>query len=272
MQTLSTNDLLHHRYHPLKEIGHGAFSRVFLAEDIQTGQPVAVKKLRQTDISPKLRSLARLSFQREARILSRLQHPQIPRLHAYDLNGLGWFLALDFIEGETLEQWLRHVAGGILPIPIAACIGWKVCQVLSYLHHFSPPIKFRDLTPANIMMARNGEIYLIDFGCACPDTGTMDEDSLGTPGYSAPEQYLDQWGQSASNTQLDVYALGAILHQMLSGEDPRFASVRFEFSSLQQRAPLALTTLIEQYMLALQPDARPIIDQVGLHLASFAQG
>lgn len=272
MQTYpSPIDRLHHHYHILKEIGHGSCSRVFLAEDRQTGQPVAIKRLRQSDIAPKLRGFARLSFQREAQVLEHLRHPQIPLLHTYDLEDFPWFLAMDFIEGETLEQWFHHLPNGILPINVAAGIAWKMCQVVSYLHHFSPSIKFRDLTPANIMLARTGEIYLIDFGCACPDTGAPDEDAAGTPGYAAPEQYPSKQRQSAATIRSDVYSLGVILHQMLSGEDPRFALVKFAFSSLSGRAPHTLVTLIE-HMLAYQPNARPTIDQVSIYLAPFAQG
>src|SRR5512146_637761 len=125
---------------------------------------------------------------------------------------------MDFIDGQTLEERQRAAGGGALSEE--AVLGWarQICAVLSYLHTRQPPIIFRDLKPANIMLTPAGDLYLIDFGIArhFKPGQTRDTVAFGSAGYAAPEQY----GKAQTTTQADIYSLGATLHQCLSGSDP----------------------------------------------------
>src|SRR5579884_2874116 len=132
---------------------------------------------------------------------------------------------MDFIEGETLEDYMLKVAGGRLPVDKVLSIGIQVCTVLEYLHSRQPPIIFRDLKPANIMLTPSGHIYLIDFGIArhFKPGQSRDTSALGSTGYAAPEQY----GKAQTTPRADIYALGATLHELLTGLNPSDSPFNF---------------------------------------------
>ncbi len=162
---------------------------------------------------------------------------------------------MDYIEGETLEEYLQKTSSGKLPLERVLNIGLQLCTVLDYLHTRQPPIIFRDVKPANIMQTLVGHLYLIDFGTARHLKPGQEKDTiaLGSPGYAAPEQY----GKSQSTQQADIYSLGATLHHLLTGDDP--AEDPFRFAALQSTdpsLPAALESLIGQ-MLDLDPGKRP---------------
>ena len=125
---------------------------------------------------------------------------------------------MDFIEGQTLEDYLAKAPGEKLPLQEVLEIGIQLCKVLDYLHTRQPPIIFRDLKPANVMRAPDGHLYLIDFGIArlFKPGKKKDTIALGSPGYAAPEQH----GRGQTTERADIYSLGATLHQLLSGRDP----------------------------------------------------
>ncbi len=125
---------------------------------------------------------------------------------------------MQYIEGETLEDYLKRANGGRLPLRQVRAIGVQLSNVLSYLHAQTPPIIFRDVKPTNIMRTRWGRLYLIDFGIARhfnPDK-KRDTSPLGSPGYAAPEQY----GRAQSTTKTDIYGLGVTLQSLLTGREP----------------------------------------------------
>jgi len=145
---------------------------------------------------------------------------------------------MDFINGVTLEDRLAKTSG---PLDVKQVTDWagQLCDVLDYLHSQQPPIIFRDLKPANIMLDSDGKIKLIDFGIARHFKAgkATDTTSFGTAGYAPPEQY----GKGQTDARSDIYALGATLHHLLTGRDPgdnpfTFAPVR----SLNSRAPEAI--------------------------------
>ncbi|HZU03413.1 MAG TPA: serine/threonine-protein kinase [Ktedonobacteraceae bacterium] len=255
--TTGAPQLFDGRYRLLAEVGKGNFSRVFRAEDVYTDRLVAVKLLRQSGLAANMRGTARQNFRREAAILVHLCHERIPRLYEASLGGSQWYLVLDYIDGETLENYLKRRADP-LPLHEVLAIGIQICDVLGYLHGHRPPLKFRDLKPANIMRKHNGELMLIDFGLACPfQLGRIDAVTLGTPGYAAPEQYANQWGQGASTLQSDIYSLGVILHQILSGEPPGNKTLQelFTFSDLSGKTVPSLAELVTS-MLKPEPEQR----------------
>jgi serine/threonine protein kinase len=99
-------------------------------------------------------------------LLAGLQHPNIPAIYDYFGEAGHWYLVMDFIEGDTLEEHLGKSRGRYLPVEEVLDIGMQLCTVLGYLHTRQPPIIFRDLKPANILLTSSGQIYLIDFGIA----------------------------------------------------------------------------------------------------------
>jgi serine/threonine protein kinase len=190
-------------------------------------------------------------------MLSHLQHMRIPRLRDHSTSGSAWFLALDYIAGETLEGYLKRQSA-LLSVHEVLDIGIQLCEVLEYLHSQHPPIKFRDLKPANIMRQPNGQLMLIDFGLALPfQPGRLDAVTLGTPGYAAPEQYANRYGQGATALQSDIYSLGVILHQLFSGEHPakKPLSALFVFSALANKILPELAALVGE-MLQREPGQR----------------
>jgi eukaryotic-like serine/threonine-protein kinase len=162
---------------------------------------------------------AQRQFLREARLLHVLRHPNLPQVKDYFVvAGQGQYLVMDYVEGQDLEE-LRCAAGGKLPE--SQVIPWieQVCDALSYLHGQKPPVIHRDIKPANIKITPDGRAMLVDFGIA----KTLDpllKTTLGaravTPGYSPLEQY----GQGTTDMRTDIYALGATLYTLLSGQEP----------------------------------------------------
>jgi oligopeptide transport system substrate-binding protein len=251
-----SEELLHHRYRIINLIGTGGYAAVYRAWDTHSGNLlVAIKEINLQGLTPQEAIEATDTFNRELTLLSTLAHPNLPRVLDHFTDPTHWYLVMDFIDGETLEQYLHKTNSGKLPLDRALNIGLQLCAVLDFLHTRQPPIIFRDLKPANIMQTPTGHLYLIDFGTARHLKPGQQKDTiaLGSPGYAAPEQY----GKSQSTQQADIYSLGATLHHLLTGNDPsedpfRFAALRSSNPSL----PAGLETLVQQ-MLDVDPNKRP---------------
>jgi serine/threonine protein kinase len=234
--------LLKQRYRVIGPIGRGGFGAVYKAEDTQSGNClVAIKEINLSDLKPQEILEATDAFNREVLLLSGLIHPNLPRIHDHFTGSEYWYLVLDFIAGETLEQYLGRAQSRAsqalgLPLNEVLDIGIQLCTVLDYLHTREPPIIFRDLKPANVMRTADGHLYLIDFGIARRFKPGQARDTvpLGSPGYAAPEQY----GRAQTTSQADIYSLGALLHQLLTGDDP--TQTPFRFASLQLRSQAGL--------------------------------
>src|SRR2546428_707020 len=127
----------------------------------------------------------------EARILASLQHPSIPRFYDLVVDDLEAYVVMEYIEGETLSQYLdAYLAQGALPpMQQVLSMGIQLCAVLDYLHMRQPPITFRDVKPGNVMLSADRHLFLIDFDIACTHLAIEDTDFpvAGTPGYIAPE-------------------------------------------------------------------------------------
>ncbi|WP_376796426.1 protein kinase [Thermogemmatispora sp.] len=249
--------LLVGRYRLLHELGRGGMGTVFLAEDQRLGaRQVALKRLYKRRLSPEECQEAEQAFQQEAGLLARLRHPSLPAIHDYWSEPDASYLVMDYIEGETLEAIQQHA--GQRPLPLGQVLDWarQLCQVLIYLHEQQPPIIFRDLKPANIMRRRSdGRLLLIDFGIArhFKPGKAHDTIALGSPGFAAPEQY----GREQTTPRSDLYALGAVLHCLLSGHDPSEQPFRFApLEQLNPEVPEELAHLIAQ-LLAMDPEQRP---------------
>jgi len=248
--------LLKQRYRVVSQLGKGGFGAVYKAEDKQFGNRLlAVKEMSQSGLSPQEIIEATAAFKREAHLLASLKHPNLPSIYDYFNEAKRWYLVMDFIEGETLEEHLNKEKEGRLPWEEALQIGIQLCTVLGYLHRRQPPIIFRDLKPANVMLTPEGHLYLIDFGIARHfKPGQMrDTMAFGSPGYAAPEQY----GKTQTTSRADIYSLGATLYHLLTGDNPSDAPFQFAPPQLYgQSAPRGIKILIMQ-MVEMDESKRP---------------
>ncbi|TME63491.1 MAG: serine/threonine protein kinase, partial [Chloroflexi bacterium] len=218
--------LFRNRYFIVRKVGAGGFGSVYKARDIQSGDRlVALKEVSLLGLHPQAMIEATTAFQREVSVLSQLDHPHLPRVYEHFQTPGHCYLVMDFIAGETLEQYQSQAPNRRLLLSEVLEIGIQLCRVLEYLHSQHPPIIFRDLKPANIMRTPTGQLYLIDFGIARYFKPGQPKDTvaLGSLGYAAPEQY----GKAQTTPRADIYSLGAVLHQFLTARDPSEAPFRF---------------------------------------------
>ncbi len=207
------------RYRILEQVGEGGFGVIYKAEDLDEHcRTVAIKQINLRLLSPQQMIEATDSYNREVKYLSRLKHDHIPRIFDYFTDPDHWYLVMECIKGETLEDKLKKARHGRFTTQQVFDIGIKLCDVLGHLHTQNPPIIFRDVKPANIMQTQKGRIYLIDFGIARHYVPGKSKDTtpLGSPGYAAPEQY----GIAQTTAQTDIYGLGATLQTLLTGKEP----------------------------------------------------
>ena len=217
---LRPGTLLQDRYQILDTLGVGGFSSVYRARDMRFPAVTklrAVKEMVLFTADPKLREQTVLSFKREASMLAVLNHPAIPDISDYFIEGNRSYLVLDLIDGKNLQNWLED-SNTLIDEQRALDWALQICEALVHLHGQKPhPIIFRDLKPSNIMLDLENQIRLIDFGIAKlfeadQDRGTM----IGTEGYTPPEQYRGE-----ATPAVDIYAFGATLHHLMTRQDPR---------------------------------------------------
>ncbi len=246
---------LHNRYRLLHKVGEGGFSAVYKALDLHSEQTVAIKAVTLRGLSVQEKIDATDTYNREVGILSVIQHRTLPRIHEYFADPECWYVVMDFIDGITLERYLEQRESQLLPVEDVFDMGIVLCDVLDYLHQQQPAIIFRDLKPANIMLAADGHLYLIDFGIARRFKPGQAKDTIpfGSSGYAAPEQY----GRAQTTPQADIFSLGALLHHLLSGSDPALAP--FTFVPLPHNRPgMAELNQLLAHMVELDASKRPV--------------
>ena len=204
--------LLQNRYRVLGLRAIGGMSTVYKAQDLRFSKVTRLciaKEMLNTATDPQVRAVIKHNFEREANILATLNHPGIVQVYDFFSEGDRSYLVLEYVDGKDMEATLNETE----------VVHWaiQVCEVLSYLHSHKPqPYVFRDIKPANIMLDSHGRVRLVDFGIArifqSGHKGTM----IGTEGYNPPEQY-----KGFAEPRVDVYALGATMHHLLSKQDPR---------------------------------------------------
>ncbi len=214
---LQPNVVLVNRYRITGVLGVGGMGSVYQARDLQfpnVERYVAVKEMLNLSQDPELRDMSLRNFEREANLLAALSHPAIPTIYDYFSVRDRAYLVMEYINGKDFESILNTVPD----IPIEMIVKWgiDVCDVINYLHQHQPPIIFRDIKPANIMIDQFGRLRLIDFGIARTFQVGQKGTTIGTEGYSAPEQYKGE-----ANPGSDIYGVGATLHHALTRHDPR---------------------------------------------------
>ncbi len=250
--------LLHSRYNIVSQVGTSGFGAVYKAKDtLFSHRLVAIKEMNQDGLSSRELAEPTTAFEREALLLSDLTHPNLPRIHDHFSEHGRSYVVMDYIAGDTLEDYLDTVIQR-LPVEMVLEIGIQLSTVLDYLHNHQPPIIFRDVKPANIMRTADNHVYLIDFGIARHFKPGKAKDTipLGSKGYAAPEQY----GKAQTTPQTDIYGLGATLHELLTGDDPSLSLFHFKPVQASNRKERSITprlsSLLEQ-MLEMEMSKRP---------------
>lgn len=208
---MSEGTVLRDRYRLERLLGRGGMADVYLAFDLRRQVHIAVKLLRE-DLAEDPEFLQR--FQREAEALARLDHPYIVRFYSFERQRPIAFIVMDYVPGITLRTRLLE-AGGPLPLAEVTQILRQIGSALQYAHNEG--FIHRDIKPGNIMLRPDGSALLSDFGIARAVAAmTMTMAPLGTPAYMSPEQIL---GHEA-DPRTDVYCLGVVLYEMVTGRRP----------------------------------------------------
>lgn len=215
---LEPGTLLLDRYLIVQRVGGGGMGSVYQAKDKRLADRLcAVKEMIELFADQNQRTKAVEDFKREAEVLAQLDHPSIPTVFDYFIESGRYYLVMRWIGGGDLAEQMR-VRGGI--VDEASVTKWavQICDVLHYIHSQKPPIIYRDLKPANLMLDdRTGRVMLVDFGIARVVRPTeKGVTAIGTMGYAPPELFAGK-----VEPRSDIYSLGATMFHMLTGSDPQ---------------------------------------------------
>ncbi len=261
--------VLHDRYKIKKIIGQGGMGCIYQADDLRLeGRLCAVKEVEYDRALPReMLEEARNQFQREATILARLDHPNLPKVSDFFSEGDRDYLIMDFIPGKDLRQLILEARQDNTFIPEDQVLGWaeQIASALKYLHDQDHPILHRDIKPSNLKLTPNGLVKLVDFGLVkmlAPGEVTITIlQGQGTALYTPLEQYGGDSGHTDARS--DIYAFGGTLYHLLTNEPPvnvrdrflnpgslpRIREINPEISGRTQRAV--------HWALQLHPEDRP---------------
>src|SRR5215831_8141197 len=215
---LEPDTLLLDRYMIVKRVGGGGMGSVYMARDKRLAdRSCAVKEMIELFADENQRSKAVDDFKREAEVLAQLEHPSIPTIYDYFIESGRYYLVMKWIGGGDLAEQMRSSGGRV---DERAVTKWaiQICDVLSYIHLQTPPIIYRDLKPANLMLDdKTGRVMLVDF-FFFNDAGTTEKGvtAIGTMGYAPPELFSGK-----VEPRSDIYSLGATMFHMMTGTDPQ---------------------------------------------------
>jgi outer membrane protein assembly factor BamB len=177
---------------------------------------VAIKEMISQITDPLVRKKIYTNYERESNILATLRHQSIPRIYDYFIHDERAYLVMEYIQGRDLDDILAETTTFFSEAQVVAW-GIELCDVLDYLHSHKPdPIIFRDIKPSNIMVTPQNHVMVVDFGIAKMFDPTQKNTMIGTQGYSPPDQYRGE-----ATPMVDIYALGATMHHLLTLRDPR---------------------------------------------------
>lgn len=227
---LEIGTLVDGKYRILDVVGHGGMSVVYLARNERANKTWAIKEVRKTgteDLEVKQNSLIA-----ETEMLKKLSHKYLPTIVDVIETEETYLVVMDYIEGKDLGKILKESGAQ----DQEKVIEWakELCDVLGYLHTRTPPIIYRDLKPANVMLKPDGKIILIDFGTAreVKVKDANDTVSLGTRGYAAPEQF---GANAKTDARTDIYCLGATIYHLVTNHNP--ATEPYVMEPIRQRIP-----------------------------------
>ena len=214
---LEIGSLLDGKYKILNKIGQGGMSIVYLAMNEKANKQWAIKEMRKE--KNKNYEIMKQSLITETNLLKELKHPYLPSIADIIESDDTIIIVMDYVEGRPLSDILTEE--GTIEEDKVADYAIQLCDVLDYLHSQNPPIIYRDLKPANIMLRPDGKITLIDFGTARKYNydSVSDTTCLGTIGYAAPEQFAGETLRQ-TDARTDIYNLGATMYHLLTGVNP----------------------------------------------------
>jgi serine/threonine-protein kinase len=261
--------VLRGRYRVKRIIGQGGMGSIYLADDTRLeGRQCALKEVEHDkSLSPELAREARDQFLREATVLARLDHPNLPKVSDFFSISNRDYLVMDFIPGKDLRALISEAHQEERFLAESDVLNWagQLSNALTYLHSQNPPILHRDIKPSNLKVTPDGLIKLVDFGLVkllAPGEITITVmQGQGTALYTPLEQYGGDSGHT--DVRSDVYAFGATLYHLLTNEPPADARDRFlrpdHFISPRQiNQDISLRTeraII--WAMSLHPDERP---------------
>jgi len=266
---LSNEEVLRGRYKIHERIGKGGMGSIYLADDMRLkGRQCALKEVEYDHALPEdVREEAREQFLREATVLARLDHPNLPKVSDIFSVGPRDYLVMDYVPGQDLRTLLLNARRNKKFLPEQDVLTWadQIANALGFLHSQEPPIVHRDIKPSNLKLMPNGLIKLVDFGLVkilAPEEVTITIiQGQGTALYTPLEQY----GGSDAHTDIrsDIYSFGATLYHLLTNEPP--ADARKRFLSPESLVPLrqinpSLTQRTERavmWAVSMHPDERP---------------
>ncbi|HPS41262.1 MAG TPA: serine/threonine-protein kinase [Anaerolineaceae bacterium] len=266
---LKTGETLRGRYRIRRVIGQGGMGCIYLADDLRLeGRQCALKEVEHDNTLPaNLIKEAREQFQREATILARLDHPNLPKVSDFFSINQNDYLIMDFVPGKDLRTVMLEHREKNKFISEGEVLNWanQLSDALTYLHSQNPPILHRDIKPSNLKITPSGLLKLVDFGLAkllAPGEVTITIlQGQGTALYTPLEQYGGEIGHTDARS--DIFSFAATLYHLLTSTPPADARQRFidptALVPIKQVNP-AVSTRTEKAILwgmALHPDDRP---------------
>jgi serine/threonine protein kinase len=266
---LKPGEVLRGRYRVTRVIGQGGMGSIYLADDQRLeGRQCALKEVEHDRTLPAdLLKQARDQFQREATVLARLDHPNLPKVSDFFSIGGRDYLVMDFVPGKDLRTLMNDARRRSEHLAERQVLGWasQLADALTYMHSQNPPILHRDIKPSNLKVTPSGLLKLVDFGLvkilASDEVTITVLQGRGTALYTPLEQYGGDTGHTDARS--DVYAFGATIYHLLANHSPAEARERFlhpeALVSLRQYNPdVSLRTeRAVLWAMSLHPDERP---------------
>jgi serine/threonine protein kinase len=267
--SLMNGETLRERYIVREQIGQGGTGNIYLAEDIRLqGRLCALKEVEHNQVLPsEVLTQARDQFFREASVLARLDHPNLPKVSDFFSEGPRDYLVMDYIPGKDLRQIMQDARRSNTFLSEKEVLNWatQIAEALSYLHHQDPPIVHRDIKPSNIKLMPSGLVKLVDFGLVkimAPGEVTITViQGQGTALYTPLEQYGGD--DTHTDAKADIFSFGATLYHLLTNEPPAEARKRF-LNSRNLTPPIDINPRLSQHVeravlwaMSLHPDDRP---------------
>lgn len=248
---LKIGSIIDGKYKILNKVGQGGMSVVYLAMNEKANKQWAIKEVRKDGV--KDFELIKQGLIVETDMLKKLSHPSLPSIVDVIEDDNTFLIVMDYIQGNPLSKTLEEYGAQSQE----NVVEWakQLCDVLGYLHSRKPPIIYRDMKPANVMLKPDGSITLIDFGTAreYKSKNIADTTCLGTIGYAAPEQF---GGMGQTDARTDIYCLGATLYHLVTGMNP--CEPPYEIKPIRQINP-ALSNGLEKIIMKCtqrDPNAR----------------
>lgn len=230
---LKAGEVLKNRYKIRRIIGHGGMGSIYLADDLRlAGRLCALKEVEHDKTLPaELVKQAREQFLREATVLARLDHPNLPKVSDFFSVAARDYLIMDFVPGKDLRTMMTEVQQKGQFLTEREVLSWasQLADALSYLHSQKPPILHRDIKPSNLKLTPSGLVKLVDFGLvkilASDEVTITILQGRGTAIYTPLEQYGGDIGHTDARS--DIYAFGATLYHLLTNTRPAEARELF---------------------------------------------